>query len=62
MKIELIGGPLDGAVIEVPPKTLMIRVDRRQSVYVGDKPGGDYRTYSILFDNRRPLRALLVEG
>ena len=60
MKVELIGGPLDGVVIEVPPKTTLVTVDRRKSLYVGDKPCDDYRTYSIVFDNRRPLRALFV--
>ena len=61
MKIELVGGPLDGAVMEVPKQAMTLTVDSRM-----DKPSLNRRyitsrTYTIQFDGRRPLRALYVD-
>ena len=60
MKIELCGGPLDGAVLEVPPNVTTVTVDRRQSLHASAKKYTGERTYTIWFDDRRPLRALYV--
>ena len=61
MKVELCGGPLDGAVLEVPPQTTIVTVDRRHSLHASKAKTMCERTYTIQFDNRKPLRALYVD-
>lgn len=58
MRVELIGGPQDGTVINVPPQTLAIKV-RLLEIHALTRPETDRPPmYSIVFDERRPLRAL----
>ena len=52
--IELIGGPLDGAVINVPRNTTTVTVTSGKARLTTE------RTYTIQFDDRQPLRALYV--
>ena len=52
--IELIGGPLDGAVINVPRNTTTVTVSSGKARLTTE------RTYTIQFDDRRPMRALYV--
>ena len=61
MKVELCGGPLDGAVLEVPQQTVTVTVDRRLWVRASSRQPITERTYTIQFDNRKPLRALYVD-
>jgi hypothetical protein len=50
MRIELFWGPFDGRIMRVPVNTAAIELTTDRRTY----------HYSVLFDDRRPLRALFV--